>query len=130
MNWNLLSDVNSQALVAALRGTAARHTAIANNVANVDTPGFIRADVEFQEALAAALDFARRAPNHDCRGLQTLSLRPTKDTSAPARADGNNVDIDREMAVLARNALSYQAAIETLSARIRMLRTAIKQGRR
>jgi len=129
VNWNLLSDVNSQALVAALRGTAARHTAVANNVANVDTPGFIRADVRFEEALAVALDLARRAPNHDSRGLQTLSLRPTKDISAPARADGNNVDIDREMAVLARNALSYQAASETLSARIRMLRAAINQGR-
>ena len=129
MSWNLLSDVNSQALVVALRGTAARHTAVANNVANVDTPGFIRADVRFEEALAAALHLARRAPNHDCRGLQTLSLRPTKNISAPARADGNNVDIDREMVVLARNALSYQAAIETLSARIRMLRSAIKQGR-
>jgi len=129
VSWNLLSDVNSQALVVALRGTAARHTAVANNVANVDTPGFIRADVKFEEALAAALDLARRAPNHNCGGLQTLSLRPTKDISAPARADGNNVDIDREMVVLARNALSYQAAIETLSARIRMLRSAIKQGR-
>lgn len=130
MEWNLLSDVPSQALAAALRGAAARHKALANNVANVDTPGFIRTDVEFEGALASALQRARRAPRRAAEAFSALPLQPRRDRSVFARADGNSVDIDREMVALARNALRYQAASEALSARIRMLRSAIQQGRR
>ena len=130
MEWNLLSDVTSQTLAAALRGAAARHAALADNIANVDTPGFVRTDVDFEKALALALDRARRAPQRAADLLAATPLRTRRDHLAPARADGNNVDIDREMAALARNALRYQAASEALAARIRMLRAAISQGRR
>ena len=130
MDCNLLSDVNSQALAAALRGAAARHAAIADNVANVDTPGFVRSDVDFEEALALALQEARRAPHRAADLIAALSLRPRRDLASPARADGNNVNIDREMAALARNVLRYNAAGEILAARIRALRTAIHEGRR
>lgn len=129
MNWNLLSDVTSRALAAALGGTAARHEALADNIANIDTPGFTRTDVEFEEALAAAIRAARRAPRDSAEAMLSRSLRPRRDHSAPARADGNNVDVDREMAALARNALSHRAASQVLAARIRMLRTAIREGR-
>ena len=130
MDWNLLSDVNSQALAAALRGAAARHAVIADNIANVDTPGFVRSDVDFEEALALALQEARRTPHRAADLIAALSLRPRRDLASPARADGNNVNIDREMAALARNVLRYNAAGEVLAARIRMLRTAIHEGRR
>lgn len=128
MRLNLLSDVTGQALAASLQGTAARQAAIADNIANVDTPGFIRNQVDFESALARAIDTARRAPSTDTPRL-FVAARKSKDYSAPARADGNNVEIDREMAALSRNALSYRAASELLSARIRMLRAAIGQGR-
>jgi len=125
---NLLSDVTGQALAASLEGAAARQTAIADNIANVDTPGFVRSQVDFESALAGALDRARRAPSAASPRL-SVAVRKSKDYAAPARADGNNVDIDREMAALSRNALSHRAASELLSARIRMLRAAMGQGR-
>jgi flagellar basal-body rod protein FlgB len=125
---NLLSDLTGQALMASLQGTAARQAAIADNIANVDTPGFIRSEVDFETALARALDTARRASSAVSPRL-SLAAGKSKDYSAPARADGNNVDIDREMAALSRTALSYRAASELLSTRIRMLRAAIGQGR-
>jgi len=130
VNWNLLSDVTSQALAAALRGAAARHKALADNIANVDTPGFIRKEVDFEEALGLALQRARRAPQRAAELISSLSPRPRRDRSLPARADGNNVDIDREMVALARNSLRYHAANEGLAARIRLLRSAIHAGRR
>jgi len=130
VDWNLLSDVTSQALAAALEGAAARQRAIAHNLANVDTPGFIRTDVAFEEALALALQRARLAPHRAADLLAALSVRPRHDRSTPARADGNNVDIDREMVALSRNALRYHAVSEALAARIRALRTAIHDGRR
>lgn len=129
MKLSLLSDVTSQALAAALRGTVARHAALADNIANVDTPGFIRKDVEFEEALATALDRARRAPSAVAGEVAASPVRTRPDFSTLPRADGNNVDIDREMTALSRNALRYQAASEMLGARIRMLRVAIHQGR-
>lgn len=136
MDWNLLSDVTSQALAAALEGSAARHRAIAQNLANLDTPGFIRSDLNFEEALAVALErarqasFARQAPDRAFDLFAALPLRPQQDRSSPARADGNNVDVDREMVLLSRNALRYNAVGEALAARIRLLRAAIHEGRR
>lgn len=130
MKLNLLSDVSSQALTAALEGAAARQAALADNIANVDTPGFVRSEVDFEKALATALDQARRAPSSLAQGLPALSLRKSKDFASPARVDGNNVNIDREMAALSRNALSYRAAGELLGARIRGLRAAINSSRR
>lgn len=128
MKLNLLSDVTGQALAASLEGTSARQTAIADNIANVDTPGFVRNRVDFESALAGALEAARRAPSAVGQRL-SVAVRKSKDYTTPARADGNNVNIDREMSDLSRNALGHRAASELLSARIRMLRAAIGQGR-
>jgi len=130
VDWNLLSDVTSQALAAALEGSAARHRAIAQNLANLDTPGFIRSDLNFEEALAVALERARQGPHRAFDLFASLPLRPQQDRSSPARADGNNVDVDREMVLLSRNALRYNAVGEALAARIRLLRAAIQEGRR
>jgi flagellar basal-body rod protein FlgB len=130
VDWNLLSDVTSQALAAALQGSAARHRVIAQNLANLDTPGFIRSDLNFEEALALALERAQQGPHRAFGLLASLPLRPQQDRSSPARADGNNVDVDREMVLLSRNALRYNAVGEALAARIRLLRAAIHEGRR
>jgi len=127
---NLLAEVTSQALAAALRGTAARQAALANNIANVDTPTFTRTEVEFEQALAGALREARRAPSHCAGQLRVPPPRGHEDHSAPRREDGNNVSIEREMTALARNALAHRAASELLASRIRMLRAVIHGNRR
>ena len=130
MDWDLLSDISSQALTGAMRGSVARHRALADNIANVDTPGFIRREVQFEEALAAAMQTARRAPQRASQVISSVNMRPREDHAAPARADGNNVDIDRELVSLAGNALRFQAASEVLAARVRTLRMAIQGNRR
>jgi flagellar basal-body rod protein FlgB len=129
VTWNVLSDVTSQALAAALRGTAARHAALASNIANVDTPGYARADVSFEPALAAAIEYARREPGQPTDLISASMPRAQRDRLARTRADGNSVDIDREMTALARNTLAQRAAAEMLAARIRLLRAAIHGGR-
>jgi flagellar basal-body rod protein FlgB len=128
VDWNLLSDVTSQALAGAMRGGAARQAALANNIANVDTPGYVRSDVDFQQTLSAALDRAQHASTRSADLFDRLSTTPQKDYASPSRADGNNVSIDHEMSEMAENALRFQAAGEALSVRMRMLRTAMKQG--
>jgi flagellar basal-body rod protein FlgB len=111
-------DTTQAALAAAMTGAAQRQNAIADNIANVDTPGYQRKDVDFHGALRSAM--AAGAP------LQGMSFTPQVDASAaPVRADGNTVDIDRESAAEASNGLEYEALSQVLKSRDEIIQTAI-----
>jgi flagellar basal-body rod protein FlgB len=111
-------DTTQAALAAAMTGAAQRQNAIADNIANVDTPGYQRKDVDFHGALCSAM--AAGAP------LQGMSFTPQVDASAaPVRADGNTVDIDRESAAEASNGLEYEALSQVLKSRDEIIQTAI-----
>jgi flagellar basal-body rod protein FlgB len=109
------------ALERALQGSAMRHTALAENLANINTPGYRRRDVDFHSALQAALPGGKEA-------LASATLQVTTDPSAPMRADGNSVDIDAESANLAQNGLEYQALTQVLKTRDDILRSAMGLG--
>ena len=105
-----LSDTTQQALGAALRGAQARHQALAGNIANATTPGYVRQDVDFHSTLQAALATGRKPSE------TVFTARP--DAAAGAvRADGSTVDVDAESAKLAANALEYQAIVAVKEAR-------------
>lgn len=105
-----LSDTTQQALGAALRGAQARHQALAGNIANATTPGYVRQDVDFHGALQSAL-----ATGHSPR--ETV-FTPGPDAAAgPVRADGATIDVDAESAKLAANVLEYQAIVAVKEAR-------------
>jgi flagellar basal-body rod protein FlgB len=107
-------------------GASQAHEAMANNIANVNTPGFKRTDVSFRESLAAELprydDSSELAlvtdnpkqfqagPDFEARPFSTTS---TLDETQQMRVDGSNVDIDQEMAKLSMNS-SYSQAMSTL----------------
>jgi flagellar basal-body rod protein FlgB len=111
-------DTTQAALAAAMTGAAQRQNAIADNIANVDTPGYQRKDVDFHGALRNAM--AAGAP------LEGMSFTPQVDASAaPVRADGNTVDIDRESAAEASNGLEYEALSQVLKSRDEIIQTAI-----
>lgn len=118
----------------ALNGYGARHQAIVNNIANVDTPGYQRIEVSFEDDLKKAAKRLRESypsgdPVDEGRGFEALKrVTPTVslDTSPPLRADGSNVSIDREMATLAKNAGRMNALTEILIRNYRDLKTAIK----
>jgi flagellar basal-body rod protein FlgB len=117
----VLFDTTQLALERAISGAAQRHAALAANLANVNTPGYQRVDVDFHGALQGALasgDNARAAVEHTAFSAQ-------RDGSAVARADGNSVDADAESAKLAANALEQQAAVTVAHARIGILKSAM-----
>jgi flagellar basal-body rod protein FlgB len=117
----MLFDTTQQALQAAISGASARQNALAANIANADTPGYRRVDVDFHSALAAAM-----GSGDPSGSLASLSFTPQADRSAGAtRADGNTVDIDAESAKLAANALDQQAAVQVAQARDNILQSAI-----
>jgi len=104
-------------LARVLDGAAFRHQVIAQNVANVNTPGYRRRAVVFEETLAHALE----QPSVDLRRVQPRVVID----DGPMRVDGNTVDIEREMNDLNRNALLYQAAAQVLASRLASLRAAV-----
>ncbi len=113
-----------------LKASSLRQKVLADNVANVDTPGFKRSDVDFQlalnDALGSALSLKTTVPKHITRvGAENQSIVQT-DRSTSFRNDSNNVDIDREMANVAENGLYYNALTRTISSQLGILRMVIK----
>ena len=105
----------------ALSGAATRQSTIAENLANVSTPGYRRKDVDFHATLSAAFDAGRESVE---RAEPVVEADPT----APMRQDGNSVDADAENAALARNGLEYEALSSLIKARSDVLRAAIGIG--
>jgi flagellar basal-body rod protein FlgB len=113
-----LFDSAHIALERALQGSSMRHAALSENIANVNTPGYQRRDVDFHTALRAAMPGGSGA-------IASVPFAPAVDGAAPVRTDGNSVDIDRENAALAQNALEYEAMTQVLRARDEIVRSAI-----
>ena len=117
----MLFDTTQLALQGAIEGASVRQNALAANLANADTPGYRRVDVDFHSALAAAMGSSDRTSS-----LEGLSFTPSVDKSAGAtRADGSTVDVDAESAKMAENALEQQAAVQVATARDNILKSAI-----
>ena len=116
-----LFDATQIALERALQGSSLRQRVLSNNLANANTPGFKRSDVDFHESLARELQAGGSARD----ALERVSFAPVTDTSSSMRADGNNVDVDEEMSLLQENSLEYQSLVTIARARIMMLKTAI-----
>ncbi len=108
-----------QLLSKLLEGASLRHRVIAQNVANVNTPGYHRLDVSFEDELA------RRIQQHKDSALADVKPSVVDGVGGPERADGNNVDIDAEMGQLNKNALLYNAYVQILSSKIAAMRSAI-----
>jgi flagellar basal-body rod protein FlgB len=96
-----------------------RHKVIAQNVANVNTPGYHQLDVKFEEA------FARALRDGESAALAKAKPEVVENNEGPERADGNNVDIDTEMGDLEKNTLLYRTFVQILSIHTAAQRSAI-----
>lgn len=132
----LWMDKSMGLLQAGLDTAAERHRVSSNNVANVNTPGFKRSDVYFEEELRRALagngklQLAVTHPRHLQPRTDQLKHSVRVDTTHSMRADGNNVDVDREMAGMAANQLMYNAMSQLVSEKYSLMRYVIHEGRR
>lgn len=128
MASGFFSDITSTVLSKTLDTAAARQKAIANNIANIETPGYKRSYVTFEDELKRVMDekdgHAQRAD------LKRLAPLRHTDTYSPDGPNGNNVNIDAEVADLAKTSLTHKAATVLLEAKISMLRSAITEGKR
>ncbi|MCR5403118.1 MAG: flagellar basal body rod protein FlgB [Butyrivibrio sp.] len=95
-----------------------RNEVIANNIANADTPGYKRQDVNFEDELERALGNSKyKSMDSKVAGLRGVELegRIVNDYSGFSyRTDHNNVDIDTENVTLAANQIKYQGLMAGL----------------
>lgn len=115
------TDIVSKALDASwLRGEV-----ISNNIANVDTPGFKRNDVIFESYLEHALGSSRKVSEEELNRLSPSIFNDK--TNLSYRIDGNNVNIDTEMAYLAQNQLKYNTLIAQVNYNFSRLKTVLSR---
>lgn len=133
---NLTMDIVGKAL----DGASLRQQIITNNMANIDTPGYKAMEVSFEEQLQEAIKDGRvgtRLRTSHTRHMQIgnpadreYAPRVSALTGYKYRNDRNSVDIDREMARLAKNSIYYDAMARSMNNEFRLLRMAITEGRR
>ena len=129
MKVNLWGDLPTQVLQKGLDAATLRQEVISNNVANVNTPGFKRSNVTFEEGLKKAL--AGRENNYQRTSLlEDTSPEAVKDNRTSMRNDLNNVDMEIEMLNLSSNQIKYNGLIQLLNDRYSNLRYVINEGRR
>ena len=130
--------VNSPTMDYLSRGMTAanlRHEVISNNIANVNTPLFKKSDVVFESLLAKELGFFDEKGKlevvrpHD-RHMPIPSFEPAAptvvlDNSTTMRTDRNNVDIDKEMANLAKNQIYFNSLAKEMGSHIQKIKTIV-----
>lgn len=109
-----------------------RESAISNNIANTDTPGYKRQDVDFESALKRELGCSKYIPldkkvrglNSDLSGLDVSTY--TDSSNYSYRLDRNNVDVDTEQVELASEQLRYEMLTTSINEEFNRMKLVLK----
>jgi flagellar basal-body rod protein FlgB len=134
---NVINGPEYRRLQGAIGAAELRQKVIADNVANVDTPYFKRSEVVFEDLLEQSMGGSetpqlplRRTNARHLAGGGMIANDPraqiVRDETSVMNNNVNNVDIDREMSLLAKNQLRYNALIQQTNHEIKMMRTVIE----
>jgi len=127
----LINDPAIRTLRSALNGLSLRQRAIADNVANISTPGYKAVRVSFEGALQRQLQkggatrLARTSAGHLDPEADDVGISVKRDQSQSMRLDGNNVDVDWEMARLAETVINYNTVSELVSIKLAILKNIV-----
>lgn len=133
-----VEDKTFKALEASLKFRQLRQELISSNVANAETPGYKAKKVEFEEALARALDTDEqmnmkvedgRHYNVGNGGFNNLQPEVFEDPNGIVSMNGNTVDRDKEMAEMAENKIMYDASVQLINKKLALLKYAIGSER-
>jgi flagellar basal-body rod protein FlgB len=132
-----VDDPTMQALVASMKFRKLRQELIASNIANAETPGYKAKKIDFEEALARALDTDDQLKmkttdsqhfNVGGGGFNNLQPEIYEDSNGIVSPDGNTVDRDQEMADMAENKIMYDATVQLINKKLGLLKYAIGSG--
>ena len=111
---NIIDIIN-----AGVKAESLRQKAIANNVANLETPGYRRIDVKFEELLAKCL---RSSGEFDLSEVEAEIYRPKQ---TPVKSNGNDVNLEAEIGKMIKNSLRHKAYIRLLSKKYNQIELAM-----
>ena len=111
------TDAVTTALHSALNGLSVRQKVIADNIANVDTPGFRASSVDFESSLRSAISDG--SISDGTSGISTTA------TNTPVGANGNNVDLRKETMAAMQSVFQYQMMTRAVSDKFDGMKTVI-----
>jgi len=106
-------------LEAGIRAESLRQKSIAGNIANIETPGYRRIDVRFEQLLAKALDSSGEV---ELRKIEPQIHRPK---GTPIKSNGNDVNLEVEVGEMVKNTLRHKAYIRLLAKKYGQIELAI-----
>jgi flagellar basal-body rod protein FlgB len=131
-----LFDKTTDSLASAIRMRQIRHNVTSGNIANAETPNYHAKKVDFEEALARALNLdgaSAMATSHGDHFLMGATGTPTaeiyENPDVAVNNDGNTVDLEREMSALAENSILYKSALQLINKKMAAMKYAISDGR-
>ena len=113
----MIGEITPAALHASLSGLAQRTRVTADNIANVNTPGYLAGRVDFESSLKSSLRSGQTP--QITGGSVARSLEPTN-------TNGNNVNLDAETVIATETGLRYQLALNALDGKYNSMRTALR----
>lgn len=106
-------------LEAGIRTESLRQKAIANNIANLETQGYRRIDVKFEELLAKALNSPETVE------LSKIEPQIHQPQQTPVKSNGNDVSLESEVGQMIKNSLRYKAYIRLLNKKYNQMQLAM-----
>lgn len=114
---------------ASLNGSVARQNSIAHNVSNINTPGFKRVLVDFEEQLKSQQGLSLKITSPKHISADTGGITVERDNSPGLRADGNNVNLEQEMTAMVKNDIYFNATLNQINKKIAMKKYVLSDGR-
>jgi flagellar basal-body rod protein FlgB len=131
-----MNDISDGAIMSALgrqmSAAVAKQVVAAGNLANIDTPGYRTRDASFGDLLSGEvqkLGLSVTTTNQLPGTITADGSQASEVDGLESRRDGNNVQLDRELLTMTRANADFSAAQAALSAKFRLIRFAISEGR-
>jgi len=132
INGSSISENTYNLLKKSMDASTLRSKVIANNIANINTKGYKKLYVTFEETLNDSMGkntLKTDNNKHMQTGSGSSDIAVQRDESTSMRQDGNNVDIDLEMTNQAANSLMYNALVKQINSKISLESYVIRGGK-
>ncbi len=121
-----LFDKTTDALAASLQMRQIRHNVTSANIANAETPHYHAKKVDFENALASAIETQGIAGDHlGGSPIKNVKADVFENPEAAVNNDGNTVDLEKEMSALSENSIMYKSALQLINKKMAALKYAL-----
>ena len=125
-----IESLTLPSLSLALDAAVMRHQAIASNIANVHTEGYVPQHLSFEAELSRASQDAATPTGRLASHAEPMTLNVRMEPTAIADEAAGAVHLDREVAAMAQNSMHYQTLLRGLNRHLALLTSAVTEGKR